>query len=65
MAIELDTRTVLKKEVENLGENIDKMHITIENSKLDLAATKLIRDSLLSYLESIPEQQEILLSAKE
>ena len=41
------------------------MHIAIENSKLDLAATKLIRDSLLSYLESIPEQQEILLSAKE
>tara|TARA_R100000664_G_scaffold34244_2_gene55676 strand:+ start:4422 stop:4619 length:198 start_codon:yes stop_codon:yes gene_type:complete len=61
MALELDRKTILEREVKNLEETIDKMHVAIENSKLDLAATKLIKESLEDSIKTLPEQQEIKL----
>jgi|TARA_R110000824_G_scaffold51312_1_gene143216 hypothetical protein len=60
----LDVRTILSAEVDSLSETILKMDIAIENSKLDLAAAIIIKDSIQSQLESIPEQELIQLPEK-
>ena len=55
----LDPSTILKREIENLTTAIEKMSDAIENSKLDLGATKVIKESLESQLKQIIVQTEI------
>jgi hypothetical protein len=55
-AVKLDRKTVLTKEIANLDDAIEKMGVAIENSKLDLEATKLIKDSLEDSVKALPDQ---------
>ena len=55
----LDPATILEREIENLTTAIEKMSDAIENSKLDLGATKVIKESLESQLKQIIVQTEI------
>jgi hypothetical protein len=55
-ANKLMRREVLVKEIENLDDAIAKMGIAIENSKLDLDAAKLIKDSLEESVKRLPDQ---------
>tara|TARA_R100000655_G_scaffold109975_2_gene166740 strand:+ start:391 stop:573 length:183 start_codon:yes stop_codon:yes gene_type:complete len=55
----LNQATILEREIENLTTAIEKMADAIENSKLDLEATKVIKESLESQLKQIIVQTEI------
>jgi|TARA_R110002051_G_scaffold203634_4_gene270001 hypothetical protein len=52
----LEMRGVLIKEIENLTDTIKKMGIAIENSKLDLQAAKIIKESLEDSVKTLPDQ---------
>jgi|TARA_R110002051_G_scaffold22406_2_gene58006 hypothetical protein len=58
--IELEVKVVLNKEIEHLNEIIKKLSMLIENSTLDLASTKIIRNTLIEIEKELPTQSEII-----
>ena len=58
--LELDQKAVIQKEIEHLNEIINKLSLVIENSKLDLASTKIIRETLIEIEKKLPTQGEIV-----